>query len=220
MLLSLLDLKAQDSISVRFFIKGGDEFYIKANNEILPLSNIQKFVKGTYDIEIFSPTYLIHTGILEVKEDSEAVYFAILETDPEFKTFLKGREKYKRKVFALRTLPVLIGGAGLVTSSLFFIKSKSTHQNFVIESFKAENEISTGGSLNDLEKQYLLDRNLIYASAGVAFVGLTTFLILNKKSQSIKRPVYRQKNPFTLEYFDMTFNRQFNTPQAGLHFTF
>lgn len=211
---------AQDSVNVRFYVKGSDVFYVKLNGELQPLKNTQRLKRGIYNVEIWSPKYLVHTGKLDASKETDVSYVAELEGDPKFLDYLIEKEEYKKKVLTMRTVPALIGGLGLITAPILFARTKTSHEEYVISDFRTDFGASTIKTTEDLRRQYTTNRNLLFSSLGLFTIGTGSFFLLRKKVSELHTPLYRQKNPFTLDYFEMSFNDQINAPQFGFQFTF
>lgn len=211
---------AQDSVDVRFYVKGSDVFYVKLNGVLQPLKNSQRVKRGIYDVEIWSPKYLVHTGKLDATKETNISYVAELEGDPKFVDYLVEKEDYKKKVLGMRTLPALIGGLGLITTPILFARTKTSHEAYVISDFRTDFGASTAQTTEELQRQYNTNRNLLFSSLGLFAIGTSSFFLLRKKVSELHTPLYRQKNPFTLDYFEMSFNDQLNAPQFGFQFTF
>jgi hypothetical protein len=212
--------QAQDSVDVRFYVKGSDVFYVKLNGELQSVQNILRVKKGVYDVEIWSPKHLTYTGKLEANGDKIISYVAKLEGDPKFLDYLIEKEEYKKKVLGMRTIPALIGGLGLVTTPIFATRTKTSHEDYVINNFRTDFGAASTKTNEDLKRQYLTNRNLLFSSLGLFAIGTGSFFLLRKKVKDLHTPLYRQKNPFTLEFFEMSYNDQLSAPQFGFQFNF
>lgn len=211
---------AQDSSIVRFYVRGSDMFYIRLNGELLPTNNIHKIAHGEYDVEIWSPQYLTHTGKLDVSEKQEISYVAELEPDPKYWDYLQAKESYKQKIFAYRTLPILLVGLGGISAPIFLSNSKNKHEDYVKANFNTLNGALSSSTTDDLKRQYVTSQGLTIGAISFVGIGALAYIAFNKKAIGLQKPTYKQQNPFTLEYFNLSYNNLHNAPQATLSLRF
>jgi len=211
---------AQDSTKVRFYVKGSSDFWIKLDGELLPLSNIQMISRGTHDIEIWSPMHLKYIGEITVLAADSMSFYQELKKDQEYIAYLFEMDKYKRKVFLGRTAPLFAAFAGAVAAPIFFFARKNWHEKTVIEDFKFEYFSSNASGADNIRARYQTTNALFFTSLGMVAGGLTSYALLQRWVKNLKKPVYRQLNPFTVETFEIGFHPVTGTPQVGLTLNF
>lgn len=210
---------SQDSASVRFYVKGSETFYIQYNNNTLPLNNVHKMPVGESNLRIWSPKYLETQSKIVVPDTNPMKFYAELKPDPEYWAYLVKKERYDRKVFTGKTLPAMIGTLGTVAAPIFLVTTRNKHEEVVKSEFLAQFALSEN-TANERRSEYNLNRTLLTTSAALAVGGWLTYFILRKKVNNIEKPVYKQQNPFTLEYFEISMNQMNNAPQVGLTLNF
>jgi hypothetical protein len=211
---------SQDSSLVRFYVRGSESFYIRLNGELLPNNNIHKLAKGEYDVEIWSPQYLTHTGKLDVSGKQDVSYVAELVPDPKHWEYLVAKENYKKKVFAYRTLPILLVGLGGLSAPIFLSNAKNKHEDYVKANFNPLTGELTAKTTEDLKRQYRTSQSLTIGALSFVGIGAVAYVAFTKKIKGLERPKYQQQNPFTLEYFNLSYNNIQNVPQATLSLRF
>ena len=210
---------AQETSTVRFYVKGSSDYFIRLDGEVLPHSNIQRITPGEHNIEIWSPMYLPYKGKLVVPENDSITYFQELEKDPNYVNYLFQKDEYKRKLLVSKTLPLMLAGTGVVAAPIFYFLRKRDHETLVIEDFKAKYIADESGA-ESARTRYTTSNGLFITSSVFAVGGLATYFFLKKRSDELKPPIYRQKNPFTLEDFELSYNPQLNAPQAKISWNF
>lgn len=220
LLVSFYESFSQDSSTVRFYVRGSESFYIRLNGELLPTNNIYKLAQGEFDVEIWSPQYLIHTGKLDVTEKQEISYVAELKPDPKYWDYIVAKENYKQKVFAYRTLPILLVGLGGISAPIFLSNTKNKHEDYVKANFNTVNGALSTSTTNDLKRQYRSSQSLAIGALSCVGIGALAYVAFTKKVKGLERPTYKQQNPFTLDYFNLSYNNIQNIPQATLSLRF
>jgi len=215
-----LAVSAQDSTVVRFYVKGSETFYIRLNGDLLPVSNVHKLKVGEYDVEIWSPQYLTHTGKLDVTGKQDVSYVAELVPDPKHWDYLVAKENYKKKVFAYRTLPILLVGLGGLSAPIFLSNAKNKHEDYVKANFNTSYGALSASTTEDLKRQYRTSQSLTIGALSFVGIGAIAYVAFTKKIKGLERPKYQQQNPFTLEYFNLSYNNIQNVPQATLSLRF
>lgn len=211
--------KAQDLTKVRFYVKGGAEYYIKLNDELLPSKNTQMIAPGEHNIEIWSPMHLTYSGKLVVPNKDSISYYQELEKDPNYIAYLFENDKYKRRLLFGKTMPIMAAGLGAIGTPIFYTLRKRDHETLVLERFKS-NYFADQGGADNAQTRYAITNTLFFTSIGLAVGGTLTYFLLNKKLRETAKPKYKQLNPFTLEQFEISYHPILQTPQAGFTLNF
>ncbi len=212
-----VSLSAQDSTKVRFFINGGSSVFIKLDGEILPVSNFQNIVPGEHRIEVWSPTYKLYKSKITIPEKDSVGHYIELKPDPAFIDYQFAMDEHKQKIFMRRTAPLMLAGAGLVALPFLHVFRKNQHEILVQENFKSE---YFRVSSESAESRYNTVNALYFGSIGAAVLGTGLYFALRNNVKSLKKPVYNQKNPFTLENFRISLNQINRAPEIGLQLSF
>ncbi|GEM_PF-392666 len=216
--LSLSGLKAQDSSKVRFYVRAGDVYYIRHNDRVLPLSNVQMLPPGEQRIEIWSPKYRMFDTTISVPSNDSINVVAKLKLDGDFRTYRYQQENYKRQRFWMGSAPATLFCLSTITTLALYSPLRNSNEERVKENFSQEFgavDVSSGGG-----RRFALNSTLMITSVTAQVVGAIWFLALRPKLKSLEKPTYRQQNPFTLDYFEITYNQQHQVPQAGMTFKF
>lgn len=212
-----LGLSAQDSTKVRFYVKGSGAVFIKLDGELLPVSNIQKITPGEHAIEVWSPTYKLHKSTLTVPEKDSVGHYLELKQDPAYTEYLFAQDAYKQKLFIRRTAPIMLAGAGVVAFPFLHFIRKNVHETRVQEDFKAQ---YFRVSSESAKARYNTVNALYFGSIGAAVLGTGVYFLLRDNVKKLQRPVYLQKNPFTLENFRLSYNSINSAPELGFDLSF
>ena len=215
-----LDLCAQDSAKVRFYIKGSADIFLQVNGKLLPYSNAHVLPVGTHDLQIWSPMYTLFDGKIEVPAKDSISFYQELKKDPAYISHQFAMDDYKRRVFIGKTAPLLVSITGAALTPLLHFSRKRWHEEKVIAEFQDEYYASDQAGVESITARYNTTNTLYFTSIGLAVGGLATHLILRKWVNNLEKPVYRQTNPFTLEAFEVSWNSQVNSPQAGVTIQF
>ncbi|GAB5539848.1 MAG: hypothetical protein Salg2KO_19510 [Salibacteraceae bacterium] len=211
---------AQDSTVVRFFVKGGEQYRITIDGELQPLTNKVIVSKGTHKVEIWSFKYEKHTGKIETGKLDSTNYFAELRVSPEFTAYLSEKDLYKRKLFTYKTAPFLISAASIIALPITFYGMKEKHEQLVQDRFYDQYDQVTQASLENTQAQYSLRTTLFVVSVVGAAAGTAGLIFLKPKAALLKEPIFKQQNPFTLEYMNLSYNPYINSPELGLTLRF
>jgi len=209
--------KAQDSTKVRFLVKGGDVYYIRLDGYVLPMTNVHTMARGKHQVEIWSPKFDLFARELETGNLDSTNFAAILEPAASYTSFVAEREKYKTDLFWKRTVPVVAGLAGIVSLPFTYNYFLNSHSNLVLQEFL---EIYGNSNVDNAQKQYRTSSVLFGSSLVCAAIGTSAFLFFRAKVREMQHPVYRQQNPFTLEMIELTYNQQYQIPEARLALRF
>mgnify|MGYP001187410514 CR=1 FL=1 len=213
-----LSLVAQEKTKVRLYVKGSSDYFIRLDGEMLPHTNLQLIEPGEHTLEVWSPMHLLHTGKIDVPQKDSISYYQKLERDPEYVKYLFDTDAFKRKMLFGKTLPLMASGAGMVGAPIFYFLRKRDHEVLVKENFKSDYNI--GGDLDNAQSRYAISNGLFFTSVGFAVGGAVTYFILRNKLNNTEKPNYKQKNPFTLEDFELSYHPLTGTPQAGVTLRF
>lgn len=210
---------AQDSTLVRWYIKGGETFFIRLNGELLPENNVHKIAQGNYKVEIYSPTFKLHTGDFSTDNKLQINYVAEMQFDDAYRDYLSAYEGYKKRILARQTLPALAGTLGIISAPIFYFKAKSSHEAYIKQRF-LNNYLPLEQSTQELKSRYITNQSMFAITGALAATGISTFFLMRKKTSALKKPIYRQENPFTLEQFRIGYLIENNSPLMGLTLNF
>lgn len=219
-LLVTLTGMAQDSTKVRFFVRGSDVYYVELDGKLLPLGNVHTVSRGSHHVRIWSPKYEVFTGKLETGNLDSTNYVAIMKVSPLFTDYIAEREVYKRKVFYMRTAPVFVAGVSAAALPFLYYWRRAKHEELVREQFYARYNSAQRSSADEKNTQYVVRSGLFYTALGGAIAGTGIYLLLRNRVKALNEPVFRQQNPFTLEYFELSLNHYTKSPQIGLGLAF
>jgi hypothetical protein len=219
-LLAINGLSQSDSTMVRFFVKGGDQYRVRIDDELMPKTNKFRLAKGSHKVEIWSFKHDIHKGTLETGDLDSTNYFADLKVSASYNSYLAKRDDYKRKVFFYKTAPILLSGVSLIALPVTFYGMKEKHEELTQNEFLDRYGQTTSASLDNTTLQYNTRVTLFAASIAGSVAGLLGVFILGLKADALVEPIFRQQNPFTLEYMDLSYNPQINRPVVGVTLRF
>jgi len=214
MLLSIYAM-AQDSSVVRFYVKGSGDFYMQCNGKSLPHSNFQKLPVGTNDIGIWSPKFKPLYDKIEVKSTRDTLSVVKeLTYDPGYISYVAEKDKYRKQLIVKQTIPTVVGLAGIVAAPLFWVNMRSTHEDKIKADF-----------LESIDREAITNRHRMatagfVTSAALGAAGTTIFFLMRDRMKDLEKPKYKQENPFTLETFELGYNRHINAPQVGMSLSF
>lgn len=211
-------LQAQDSSQVRFYVRGGDVFYIRLNDRILPVNNTQLLPAGDHTVEIWSPRYKLYKENLTLQPGDSVSVVAKLKLDPEYRSYLVEKEEHKKKQFTMGTAPAALFCISSLSSLALWVPLKRANEQRVKNEFSLDHAVveqEAGGAARF--KSY---RAVMATTVSLQIISAAWFLAMRQKRKQLEKPVYRQQNPFTLEYFDISYNAQFQVPQAHFALTF
>ena len=134
-LLAINGLSQSDSTMVRFFVKGGDQYRVRIDDELMPKTNKFRVAKGSHKVEIWSFKHDIHKGTLETGNLDSTNYFADLKVSASYNSYLAKRDDYKRKVFFYKTAPILLSGVSLIALPVTFYGMKEKHEELTQNEF-------------------------------------------------------------------------------------
>ena len=211
-------LGAQDSSVVRFYVKGSDVYYIRFEDRVLPLSNIQRFPSGDHEIEIWSPRYQLYQTSISVPSKDSISLVAELDMHDDYRVYLLQMDDYKRNQFWMGTAPVVLFCLSTIGTTILYSPLKRANENRVKEEFS--NRFSPGAQRTESQDSFNRLAAGMGVSVGAQVASAIWFFALRNKLKSLEKPVYRQQNPFTLDYFEITYNPELNAPQAGLTLRF
>jgi hypothetical protein len=217
MLAMSFGLKAQDLTKVRFFINGGSSVFIKLDGEILPVSNVQSIAPGEHKIEVWSPTYTLYKSKITIPEKDSVGHYIELKPDKAYIEHQFAMDDYKQKVFMRKTAPLMLAGAGVLAFPFLHISRKNMHEELIKENFKSQ---YFRVSAESAESRYNTMNALYFGSIGAAVLGTGLYFALRNNVKSLKKPVYIQQNPFTLEDFRLSLNEINHAPEIGLQLSF
>lgn len=211
---------AQDSTKVRFFVKGSDIYHIELDGKLLPVGHIQTVSRGTHQVRIWSPKYELHQGKLETGNLDSTNHVVMLKVDPSYTKYIAERETYKKDIFLMKTAPIFVAGLSAASLPFLYYWRKNKHEEMVREQFYARYNNAQNSSAAEKERQYQVRSALFYTAAGGVVVGTGLYLLFRNKVKALEEPVFRQQNPFTLEYFEISMNAINRSPQVGLTLAF
>lgn len=210
---------AQDSSTVRLLIKGVSEGYFIAIDGKLKESQSEfKLAQGTHDLQVWSPRYDLYRGTIETGKTTSTTKMVELQTSDSYRIFLAQREDYKRRVFFMRTAPVLVGAISMAALPALHIARLNKHEALVKSRFFSGLGQVGQEATNHVAAQYHTVNALFFTALAGAVCGTGAFFLFHKKVKSLTPPVFRQQNPFTLEYIELTMNGPVAT--GGLTFSF
>jgi hypothetical protein len=213
-------LVGQDKTKVRFYVKGSSDYFIRIDGELLPYSNLQMIAPGEHKLEVWSPMHLTHTGKIIVPQKDSINYYQKLERDPEYVSYLFASDEFKRKLLFGKTVPLMASGLGVIGAPVFYFLRKRDHEILVKERFQADYLNSNADAAQTAQTRYGISNGLFFTSVGFAVGGALTYFLLRNKLNALEKPVYKQKNPFTLEDFELSYHPLTGTPQAGVTLRF
>lgn len=211
---------AQDSTKVKFLVKGSEVYYVRVDGVLQPVKNIHSVSKGSHEIEIWSPKYQLYKDQLETGKLDSTNYVALLKIDPSYVAYIAQREEYKRDVFLMRTAPVLLASFSTATAPILYLLRRNKHEELIKNEFYVRYNAVSSDVLNNTRNQYNLYSGAFFTAVGGAVGGTALFLLLRKTAKELEAPVFRQQNPFTLEYFQLSMNEFNRSPQVGLTLNF
>lgn len=211
---------AQDSTTVRFLVKGGDRYYIRLNGELQPQTNILKVEQGKHALEVWSFKNDLYKGVLETGRIDSTNFLVVLKQSSEFNSYLAQRESYKKKLFLTKTGPALLAGVSAVALPFTYISRKNRHAELVKNEFYDQFGQIPQSTIDNSRVQYAAS-NVMFMVASAGFVvGTSSFFLLRKRSKALAPPVFRQQNPFTLEYLEISMNSLVKTPEFTMVLNF
>lgn len=211
---------AQDSAKVRFYIKGSEEIFLRINDRIIMNQNTAMLSVGTNTLEIYSPKYQPFSEDLIIESTDSIAYVRKLKLDHEFTAYLSAKETYKRKVFWSRTAPLALAGLGVIIMPIMLVERGPRHEEFVKNKFLYDNGAITKETYTNAANQYTTVNTLFITGAAFALGGAAIHLLLRNRIKELEKPVYRQQNPFTLDYFQLSMNQGTVVPQMGMSWKF
>lgn len=207
-----------DSTKIRFMVKGSDVYYVRFNGRVLPLSNIHTFPPGKHKIEIWSPKYKPYTTQLDIPAGDSINLIAELKLDDSFREYQYELNEYKKKQFWYGTAPVALFCISSISTAVLYGPLRNANEDRVKEIF--QNDFSGGVSSEEAQRAYQIRSTSMAVSVLTQAVSVVWFAALRKKMKSLEKPIYRQQNPFTLDYFEITYDQNIRAPKAGLTLTF
>ena len=220
LLLIALGTKAQDSAKVRFYIKGSEEIFLRINDRIIMNQNTLSLPVGNNKIEIYSPKYQPFSDDLVIEKPDSMAYVRKLKLDHEFTAYLSAKETYKRAVFWNRTAPLSLAGIGLIIAPIMCFERGPRHEEFVKNKFLYDNCAVTKETYTNALNQYSTVNTVFFTGVALAIGGTAIHLLLRKKTRNMEKPKYRQQNPFTLDYFELSMKQGAVVPQVGMSWNF
>ena len=211
---------AQDLTKVRFYVRGSSDFYLRLDGELLPKRNVQLIAPGKHTLEVWSPMFIVHEGEIDVPNKDSVNHYQELSKDPDYIGYLFEMDKYKRKIFLGRTAPLLLGLSGLAASSYLYFARKRWHETYVISQFEFDYYASDKAGLDNNRRRYNAVNASFFTSVGVAVGGAASYFLLRKWVNNLEKPTYKQQNPFTLEFFEVSYQPLYNAPLVGLKLAF
>lgn len=212
--------KAQDSTKVRLFVKGGEDYFVRLDGNLQPKTNVITVDRGTHEIEIWSFKKRTYKGTLETGNLDSTNFFAELIPSAEYIGYLNETDQYKRKLFFAKTAPFLITGVSLAALPFTHIGRLNKHEELVQNEFLNERGQIRDETLDNTRLQYNAINTLFFVSAAGTLIGGASFFLLKPYAEKLTPPSFRQQNPFTLEYMQLSFNRQTRSPEFGLTLNF
>lgn len=211
---------AQDSTTVRFLVKGGDKYFIRLDGELQPQTNILKIEQGTHELEVWSFKSDLYKGKLETGKLDSTNFLVALKQSSEFSAYLAQKEQFKRDLFWSRTAPVALAGLSAAVIPFAYFSRKNKHEDLVKNEFYDQFGQIPSATIDNSRLRYKT-ANVLFMVASAGFVvGTSSFFLLRKKSNALNPPVFRQQNPFTLEYIELTMNHSIKAPELGLVLNF
>lgn len=211
---------AQDSTYVKFLVKAGSSYFVRINGQLQPQQLYHRMARGANQVEIWAPKFNTYTTVFETGKTDTTSLLAVLKTAPEWASFLSQKQAYQQKIFAMRTLPFTLAVAGLVTAPFFAYAMSQRHETLVISELKYRYAAITLGTLDEHQRQHSRMRNAAIASTATATLGTAAFLLFRKQVSQLQKPVFRQQNPFTLDFIQITAQNEQLNISAGLSHRF
>lgn len=215
-----LGLSGQDSTKVRFHVKGSETYYIQIDGQLQPVHNIHMMSRGSHNIEIWSPKHKLFTKEFETGELDSTNFVALLKIDPSYTGYVAQREQYKRDIFLMRTAPVLIATVSAASLPVLHIMRQNSHEELVKNEFYNNYNAVPSSTVSNIRRRHGIINGTYFTAIGGTVIGTAAFFMLRKKVKALEAPVFKQQNPFTLEYFEISMNRFNNSPQVGLTMNF
>lgn len=220
LLLVSINTVAQDSTKVRFFVKGGEKYFVRIDGELQPQTNIFNVSQGTHEVEIWSFKKRTYKGTLETGNLDSTNFFAELLPSPEYVAYVRNTDTYKRKLFFAKTAPFIITGVSVAALPFVTIQRFNKHEELVQNQFLFDRQQITSETMDNTKLQYNVVNTLFYVSAIGTVVGSASFFLLRPYANKLMPPTFKQQNPFTLEYMNLTYNQQIQSPEFGLTLSF
>jgi hypothetical protein len=217
-LLFSLNAVAQDSTKVRFFVKGGEKYFVRIDGELQPQTNILSVAKGTHEVEIWSFKKRAYRGKLETGNLDSTNFFAELLPSPEYVSYLRENDNYKRKLFFAKTAPFIITGISAIALPFVTVRRFDKHEELVQNQFLFDRQQITSETMDNTKLQYNVVNTLFYVSAIGTVVGSASFFLLRPYANKLMPPTFKQQNPFTLEYMNLTYNQQVHSKGIRVSF--
>ncbi|MCO4805650.1 hypothetical protein OAA53_00175 [Salibacteraceae bacterium] len=211
---------AQDSTVVRFFVKGGEKYRVKIDDKLQPETNIFTVEKGEHKVEIWSFKNDVFLGTMQTGNLDSTNYFAELRKTGDYLGYLSQRDDYKRKLFFARTAPYLITGVSVIALPFLYSSRNNKHEELVQNQFYYERGQIQSQTLQNVQNQYTSRNILFYTASAGCVIGVASFFLLKPYAEKLTPPVFKQRNPFTLEEMELSMNPQIQRPEVGLTFTF
>jgi len=212
-----LNINGQELTKVRFFVNGGSAVFMRLEGELLPVSNVQSITPGVHRIEVWSPTFALYKSKINIPEKDSIGHYIELKPDKDYVEYQFELDNFKQKVFMRNTAPLMLAGAGILAFPFLHVARKNLHEDLVKENFKSQ---YFRVSSESAETRYNSINGLYFGSIGAAVLGTGLYLALRKNVKALQKPVYIQKNPFTLEDFRLSLNEINRAPEIGLQLSF
>ena len=193
-----------DSMTVRFFVKPGDQYRVRVDGQVMPQINQFRLLQGKHKIEIWAPGYNKQT--LHITAYSDTVYTITkkLTHTSEYLAYEASQSQFNRKRTNSIILPAITSVALYSTSALLYNYGNNLHKEGIHLKFMAKYSNSTSlrqyyiNEYNTVFTKFKRSRQIVYGSLGTAILlsGLVTrnFFVIKK----LKRPEFKTKNPFGL----------------------
>ena len=215
-----LTTHAQDSSIVRFFVKGGEKYRVKIDDTLQPETNIFRVEKGDHKVEIWSFKHDVFLGTMQTGNLDSTNYFAELRKSSDYLGFLSQRDDYKRKLFLARTAPYLITSISVISLPFLYSARNNKHEELVQNQFYYERGQIQSHTLKNIQNHSTSRNILFYTASAGCVIGMASFFFLKPYAEKLTPPVFKQRNPFTLEEMELSMNPQIQRPEVGLTFTF
>jgi hypothetical protein len=211
---------AQDSTTVRFLVKGGEKYFIRLDGKLLPQTNIHTVSQEPHTLEVWSPKCDMYIGKMETGNLKETNHLVELKQSGSYTSFLADRENYKKQLFFKRTAPFFIGILSLSTLPITAHFRSLKHEELIRNEFYEKYKVIPSSTLQNTQLQYASLNALFFTSVIAAAASTAAFIGFRKQIKKLTPPVFRQQNPFTLEYIELTMNPMHPSPVGGVVLNF